>query len=163
MRKHFAAVTGAILLALGIWYLAGAHSMDQHSTRDGLSVSKGWSIPIPASSANGAAYLMVKNRGAADELLGVESMIAEKIEMHDIVSGNGQVKMQHLPTVKVPEKGHILFQPGGMHIMLMGLKEALAEGREYDVTLKFREAGRIQTVVVVTNESIDLKTAHSGH
>jgi copper(I)-binding protein len=43
----------------------------------------------------------------------------------------------------LPPKKPIAMRPGGMHIMLMGLKKQLKEGDKVPLTLSFLNAGKV--------------------
>lgn len=165
MKKHAFSLIGAALIAVVAWYFLSGHQEGDHKAHQnqGVQVSNAWSIPIPASSKNAAAYLVIKNGGPADELLSIDSPAADMMQMHDITKEDGQMKMLHMPTVPIPENGEVIFEPGGMHMMLVGLKQTMDQGKEYELTLTFRDAGAIKTTALVTNEQVDLKMDHSGH
>ena len=41
------------------------------------------------------------------------------------------------------------FQPGGRHVMLMGLRALLREGMQFPLTLAFEKAGTLSVPVIV--------------
>jgi copper(I)-binding protein len=53
------------------------------------------------------------------------------------------MKMRRVQAVEVPAKGSAALQPGGFHIMLVGLKHPLQEGERFPLTLTFETAGEI--------------------
>jgi hypothetical protein len=53
--------------------------------------------------------------------------------------------MQQVDAVDVPAGGEAVLEPGGYHVMLIGVTEELAEGDTVDLTLEFAESGE-QTV-----------------
>ena len=130
----------------------------------GIMVDKAWSLPLPAVSKNGAAYFSIQNHGSADKLLSASSDIAEQVQIHTIVHVDGQMKMQQLESVEVPMHGSVNFEPGSMHIMLLGLKEPLQEGNHYSLKLSFEKAGEIDVMVMVRmNSESGISGDHSGH
>jgi copper(I)-binding protein len=131
---------------------------------EGLTIDKAWSLPLPPVSKNGAAYFSIKNHGPADKLLSASSDIAEQVEMHIIVHSEGQMKMQQLESVEVPMHGSVNFEPGGMHIMLVGLKEPLKEGNRYSLKLNFEKAGKVEVMIMVQmNPEGGKSQDHSDH
>ena len=48
-----------------------------------------------------------------------------------------------MPFVVVPAKGKLEFKPGGYHVMLIGLKETLSEGKTFTLILHFKRAGKV--------------------
>ncbi|MCA3525006.1 MAG: copper chaperone PCu(A)C [Rhodobacter sp.] len=103
-------------------------------------------IPAPPAGAKSAAgYLEIVNAGdAADRLLGVETAIAKRAMLHATDHGaDGVARMIHLDAIDIPAGGTVLLEPGGLHIMLMGLTGPLTEGDMIPATLVFERAGRV--------------------
>ena len=60
------------------------------------------------------------------------------------------MQMAELPDgIPIPAKGSVTLEPGGLHIMLMDLKQALVEGSTFPVTLTFEKAGQVEIQVSV--------------
>jgi copper(I)-binding protein len=62
--------------------------------------------------------------------------------------GGGNVTMHGSKLVVTPGKTAIL-SPGGMHIMLEGLRQPLKEGDVFDLELTFKNGGTVTTPVLV--------------
>jgi copper(I)-binding protein len=117
---------------------------------NGLRVAAAWARPTPPGSSVGAVYLSIINRGAApDRLLALESPIAAKVEIHQSASVAGMVQMRAVSFVDCPAGATVKIEPGGLHIMLLGLKGALVAGSSFPLTLQFRDAGRVALQVSV--------------
>ena len=112
----------------------------------------------------GAAYMRIMNHSAeSDRLIGVQSDIAKKTELHShLEDDNGVIKMVRIDEgIKIgPMKDHSLVR-GGQHIMFMGLKEPFETGKIISVILLFEKAGEIGIEVVVDQERKDNKKSHS--
>lgn len=105
----------------------------------------------------GAAYLTARNGGDADDrLIGVSSEVADRAELHASEMRDGVMRMRRVEAVEVPAGGEAALEPGGVHIMLVGLKAPLDEGGSFALTLVFENAGEVE--VVTTIEDI----AHGG-
>ena len=94
--------------------------------------------------ANSAAYMLLRNNApAADKLLRVESDVAEAVELH-ISEMQGEVMtMRPIEFVEVPANDEAVLKPGGMHVMLIGIKHDLKPGDKVKLVLVFENAGRI--------------------
>jgi periplasmic copper chaperone A len=115
-----------------------------------IEISHAWARATAASATNGAVYLMVSNRGTADDrLTGASTTVASKAEMHITLNDNGVMKMRPVADVPVKAGGSAQFKPGGMHIMLLGLKHPLKAGESFPLTLTFEKAGAVETMVKV--------------
>jgi periplasmic copper chaperone A len=104
-------------------------------------------IPQPAASAKAAGgFMAIVNNGAeADRLIGVESDIAVKVEVHESkVDANGVGTMEHVEAIEIPALATVSLKHGGYHIMFMGLKDKLTEGETHKGVLIFEKAGRIE-------------------
>ena len=57
--------------------------------------------------------------------------------------------MREMPTVDLSPRAKVTFDPGSMHIMLVGLKQPLKEGQTFPLTLTFAKAGKVDVTVSV--------------
>ena len=109
-------------------------------------------IPQPAAAAKTAAgYMGIANNGTEpDHLIGVETDAAAKSEVHVTeVGADGVAKMSHVESVEIPAGDTVLLEPGGLHVMLMGLTGTLTEGDMIKATLIFEHAGRVEIEFMV--------------
>ena len=110
----------------------------------------------------GAAYLTVRNGGDQDDrLIGVASEVADQAALHASVMQDGVMRMRPVDAVEVPAHGEAVLAPGGLHVMLVGLKAPLEEGGSFALTLVFEDAGEVE--VVTTIEDIAHGGAGAGH
>ncbi len=134
--------------------LAAASEHDAHAGHDmadmaPLRVEGAWSRAAIAGG-NGAAYARVVNDGdAADRLIAVKGDAAEAIEIHEMTTADGVMQMRKVEALDVPAKGSVELAPGGLHIMLIGLKNALKEGDTLTLTFVFEKAGEVSVAVPV--------------
>jgi periplasmic copper chaperone A len=104
-------------------------------------------IPQPAASAKAAGgFMAISNNGSEpDRLIGIETGIAAKAEVHESrVDANGVGTMEHVDAVEIPSGATVNLEHGGYHIMLMGLTGPLKEGEMHKATLIFERAGRVE-------------------
>jgi copper(I)-binding protein len=124
-------------LALAVAAAAGAAHAE-------IRVTEGWSRPAGAGFT-GVGYLTIANTDRAPvALIGVESPVAARAEVHRTTVTNGVSRMSAEPRVVIPAGGRVVFQPNGRHLMLIGLKQPLNVGGRVPVTLRF-EGGRSAT------------------
>lgn len=103
-------------------------------------------IPAPMGMAKSAAgYMAISNEGATDDILiGVEVSFAAKAMLHTTeFSTDGVARMMHVPALEIPAQDTVVLEPGGYHIMLMGLTQPLNVGDMLPATLIFEKAGRV--------------------
>jgi copper(I)-binding protein len=115
-----------------------------------LIIANAW-MPQPLQGAKtGAIYLRIENRGnEADQLLGVESPVAQDLMVHESKESGGVMKMLPQTSVEIPAHGEVELRPMGMHVMAMGLRSTLKDADRFPVTLNFRRAGPVAIDVVV--------------
>jgi copper(I)-binding protein len=104
-------------------------------------------IPQPAASAKAAGGFMaiVNNGTEPDRLLGIESDIAMKSEVHESkVDASGVGTMAHVDFIEIPPGQTVNLEHGGYHVMFMGLNGTLTEGEMRQATLIFEKAGRVE-------------------
>jgi len=114
----------------------------------GIQVAHVWSRAMPAG-ATGVVYLTVTDHGAPDTLTGVTAPVAASAELHETIDDHGVMKMRPVTSLTVAPGKPLTLAPGGYHIMLMGLKQALVAGTSFPVTLTFAKAGRITATAMV--------------
>ena len=117
---------------------------------DGLLVSKSWSQALPAVAKNGVAYLTIENNSTRqDKLISASSPIAERVEIHSHQHVDGVMKMRKVEHVDLAQDTTTIFEPGGLHVMLIGLKEPLKKDLIFPVSLLFMHASEQVTYVTV--------------
>jgi hypothetical protein len=100
-------------------------------------------MPYARSSIpNGAVYMHLMNHeDTADALISAESDVAESVEIHETtIDENDVMKMQQIEKVEIPAGGEAVLEPGGKHIMLIGLRGDLMKGDKINLTLHFEKA-----------------------
>ena len=104
-----------------------------------------------AALVNSAAYLTIENRGnAPDRLVEVSFDGAKRVDLHEsFVNEQGIASMRPVDFVEVPPGGEARLEPGGLHVMLMGLVGPLSVGDSVTTVLQFEVTGRVSVITVV--------------
>jgi hypothetical protein len=112
-------------------------------------IENAWARATPGKAENGAAYLTIVSP-VPDKLTGVSTPDAKAAELHEMTMEGGVMKMRPLANgVDLPAGKPVTLKPGGMHIMLMGLKQPLKKGESFPMTLTFEKAGTREVQVAV--------------
>ncbi|MFO8175398.1 MAG: copper chaperone PCu(A)C [Longimicrobiales bacterium] len=99
---------------------------------------------------NSAVYLTVRNSGGApDTLTGASSPAAERVEIHESYLEGDVMRMREVGPLPVPADGEVDLRPGGLHLMLVGLRESLLEEDTLSLVLDFRHSGSVPLEVPV--------------
>jgi copper(I)-binding protein len=88
---------------------------------------------------------LANNGDADDRLTSVRTDIADTVELHETSTEGGSMSMQQVDGIDIPSGGDAVLEPGGLHVMLVGVTQELTEGDTVDLTLTF-EAADDQTV-----------------
>lgn len=137
-------------VAVALTIVAGFYSVQKAEVAPAeIAVTRAWARATPPGAKVGAVYLTIENRGgAADSLLGVTSPAAQSAMLHRTVEESGVSSMREADGSIAPG-AKLDMQPGGSHIMLMGLNAPLKEGETIEVTLDFETAGSIKAAAKV--------------
>ncbi|WP_027579187.1 copper chaperone PCu(A)C [Bradyrhizobium sp. Ai1a-2] len=110
-----------------------------------LVISQAWSRATPSGAKVAGGYLTIENKGSSpDRLVGGSGDVAGKLEVHEMTTENGVMKMRSLEQGLVIEPGKtVKLAPGGYHLMMFDLKNPLKQGDKVPVTLEFEKAGKV--------------------
>ena len=143
--RGVAAAVAAVLALVAMAVPAATH---EEKTGD-VTIVHPWSRPAPQGQ-NGVIYLDMRNDGAADDrLIAVSTPLATKVELHRSTMEDGIHRMEKVESIVVPAGGAVELAPGGLHVMLVGLKFMLMAEETIPVTFTFERSGDITTGVAV--------------
>lgn len=93
-------------------------------------------LPPPNLSVT-AAYMTLSNNGDDDlTVVHAESPLAATVELHEhLQDAAGVMRMRQARSLSLPAGGRLAMEPGGLHLMLIGLYQPLTEGEIVPVTL----------------------------
>jgi|ERR1700722_588689 len=116
-----------------------------------LMVLNAWSRPTAPGATVGVAYFEIVNSAVAvaDTLTQIETSVAAHVEMHSTSIVDGVMQMRPMQSVEIAASGRVEFKPGGLHAMLIELKQPLKPGQRFPLTLIFAHAGRIRVDALV--------------
>lgn len=127
-----------------------------------LVVGQPWARASVGPSGAGAAYFTIVNHGKeVDRLVKVETTASKRAALHTHVIKGGVARMRKIAALEVSPGEPTVLKPGGMHIMLMGLKAPLKKGGHFSLDLTFEKAGTVEVQVAV--KSITAMGPVGGH
>lgn len=148
-----------LLLSLSVMATAQCNEFEVGS----LTIDHPWSRSTPPVAQTGAAYFTVKNEGyEADRLLSAESDVADLVQLHTHRMEEGVMRMREVKAVDLPVGVDTVFEPGGLHVMLIGLNAPLAEGGSFPLTLNFERAGPVTVEVEIVAPGAEVPTGGSA-
>lgn len=122
----------------------GANETPLQYTRGPIVIDHPWSRPTAAGMPVGVAYLSITNNGSRpDTLFGAHSPVAARVEFHRTLIERGMARMRPAGRVVIAARSTVAAEPGGLHLMLIELKEPLVAGTLVPLVLRFETAGEI--------------------
>jgi copper(I)-binding protein len=101
---------------------------------------------VPPGQTVSAAFLQLENKSAETRyVVNATSPVSNVVELHSHVHENGMMKMRQIDSIEIPANGKAVLEPGGLHIMLIGLHDALKIDQKVSITLEFKN-GTSQTI-----------------
>lgn len=115
------------------------------------AVTEAWARATPAGATTGAVYLTLTSP-VDDRLIevGVTVGVAASAQMHDtVIDAAGVASMTEVPSVELPARTAVSFEPLGRHIMLTDLARPLEVGTTFELRLVFERAGALHLTIPV--------------
>lgn len=160
MTKLFSRVLAALMLgfvAQSVW------------ANGDIQIQDPWVQAAPPGAKVLAGYLEIKNTGKKQRVLtGASSPAFGQIGIHRTVMHGDMAHMEHLNELPIPPNASVVFQPGGLHFMLMDAKKSLHVGDQVSMTLTFSNGEKISVTAIVRSGNTDAMENsqhmdHSGH
>ena len=99
-----------------------------------LRVRDAWvHATVPGQPVAGA-YLTLRSPTSA-RLVSLRSDVSSAVEIHDMSIKDGVMRMRRVETLHLVADQEIRLAPGGMHLMLIGLRRPLLAGEHVDLEL----------------------------
>lgn len=154
--------TGLMCAALMTAALSGPAAAADTAVGD-LTIYDPWARATVGTGA-GAAFFSVINRGdSGDRLDGAAADVAKSTELHTHIKDGDVMRMRQVPAIEVPANATTTLQPGGLHVMFLGMKAPLEAGSTFPLTLSFADAGTVTVQVQVRDVAATSPTGMSDH
>ncbi|GMQ99203.1 MAG: hypothetical protein BMS9Abin18_0019 [Zetaproteobacteria bacterium] len=124
------------------WYINPAYA--------GVSVEHAWVRIPPPVADTAAAYMTLRNGGDRDVVIvRVSSDVSKTSGIHLMRKQGAVMRMSVVNNITVPAHGFVELEPGGMHLMLTGLKRVLKQGQRVNLALHFTNGKTVEIVAPV--------------
>ncbi len=118
-----------------------------------VTVESAWARPSPQGAPTTAFYMTIgNNTGQEDALQEVRIDNCEAVEIHRTSMDEGGVmRMAPVPggQIVVPAGERVTLEPGGLHLMCIGLAQPFTEGQEVPLTAVFAVSGDISATAEI--------------
>ena len=99
---------------------------------------------VPPGQSVSAAFMILHNHGIKERsVVAAYSDVAAAVELYNHIMEDGMMKMRRVDAIVIPGHGEVVLQPGGSHIMLIGLTRSLEMGEKVAIELEFADGERL--------------------
>jgi copper(I)-binding protein len=103
-----------------------------------FTVDEPYARAVPPGQPNSAAFMAITNHDDQDHaLVSASSSVSEVTELHTHTMEDGMMKMRQIEKIELPAGETVKLQPGGLHVMLIGLHDGFAPDTKAEITLRF--------------------------
>ncbi|MCP3669590.1 MAG: copper chaperone PCu(A)C [Gammaproteobacteria bacterium] len=110
---------------------------------DDISILDPYVRAMPPGQPTSLAFMGIMNNSNKDHALrDAEGTVAKKLELHTHILKNGMLHMRKVEKIDLPAGKKVMLQSGGMHVMLIGLKQDLKPGDMVAINLVFEDGSK---------------------
>lgn len=116
----------------------------------GIVIRDAWVRQPNPAMKTAAAFCTIENRTPVPvSLVDVTSPAARVVEIHESIVAEGVMSMRRVQGIPIPPHRSATLEPGGLHLMLIGLAQPLEPGARVDLVLQFddRSSALVHAVV----------------
>jgi copper(I)-binding protein len=139
--------------------LVAALAAGAHAAPGSISAQKAWTRPA-APGGNAAGYVTLVNAGGGDTLAAAASPAARQVVLHATSMAAGVMRMGAEAPAPIPAHGELSLEPGGRHLMFIGLKHPIRPGERVPATLRFGSGATLKVEFAVTAGAPDGAMGH---
>jgi periplasmic copper chaperone A len=122
-----------------------------------VKVESAWARPTVPGQQGGGGFVTLTS-AAGDRLVGGSTSVAQRFELHTMAMKGDVMEMRQVDGIELPAGKPVKLEPGGLHVMFIGLNQPLALGSKVPVTLRFQKAGEVKVDFEVMS-----RPAAAGH
>jgi len=138
MKMRFLAVLVTLTYITLFPFIANA--ADHNTAATDVIIYNAYARAVTGGQKNSAVYMVITNKGHHDHaLVSASGSVAQSIELHNHVDDGGVMRMRPVDKIVIPAGESAELKPGGLHIMLIGLRDTLQEGAMVHIDLQFED------------------------
>lgn len=145
----------AVTLLAG-WLSLSAHAENARMTDKAASaqavrapvVTDAWVRATVPGQPVGGAYMKIDSPTPVT-LIQVETDVAKEVQVHAMHMDSGVMKMREHGRLAIPAGKTVELAPGGLHLMLLGLKQPLKAGETIALKMTFIDANKAKNTSVI--------------
>lgn len=125
----------SLMLALVFSACWAMQTMAGHHKKGAIEVDMPYvRAPVPGHSMTAAFLTLSNHTEQSCKLIAASSTYAKKIEFHTHLHVDGMMKMRPVAYVALPAGSSVAFVPGGLHLMLFGVKSGAESAVKISIT-----------------------------
>lgn len=118
---------------------------------------------VPPGAPASAAFMGLKADADGVALVEADSDVANSVELHTHIHDNGVMRMRPVEKIDLKKGEAVTLQPGGLHVMLIGLKKSLKPGDKVEIDLKFSDGSEQKVMAPVRRISMPMMGGKMHH
>ena len=120
-----------------------------------LQVTNGWVTRPIADVENAAGYMQLTNTGHEPlQVVAVHCEFARHCHLHQVTHDQGIVRMKSVSEIDVLPKTTVKLEPGGYHVMVMGITEEFRHAEIMPVELETQAGVRVRVELQIRDISL---------
>jgi len=93
----------------------------------------------PGQMVTGAFVVLKNNDDKDHKVVKADNPASKVTELHTHTMEGGMMKMRPVKDIEIKAKGETALKPGGLHIMMIDLKQPLKEGENVAISVTFED------------------------
>jgi copper(I)-binding protein len=111
-------------------------STSQQRSASPLAAEHAWARqPAPSRDVTAVYVTLINTTAEPQRIVSGISSLARTVELHEMAMEGSMMRMRRIKEIAVPPQGRVELKPGGLHVMLFGLRQPLKVGDRLPVTL----------------------------
>jgi copper(I)-binding protein len=165
MKKIILPLIFFITLNLQALAMQKNHKHSKDYKLENLEIKKLYIYNTPKGAKTAAGFMKIENEGNKDDqLISVTNVtFADKTELHEMKMDNKIMKMRPIKSLTIKNNSEVYLKSSGYHIMFIGLKKQIIEGKHYKATLNFKNSGSIDVMFIAVNRGYHPDDNHHKH
>lgn len=161
-RSHltYRSLNRLALSLVGLLLSAALYSTSLWAAAPSIEVQHPVVRAVPPGSETTAGFMTLYNRSQEDRvLISADSDLSQATELHHHIMSEGVMRMRRLTRIELPAGQAVKLQPGGLHLMLIGLQRIPAEGETVQINLQLDNGETIEVLTPVRKVSTEMMSS----
>lgn len=143
-----------VSLVLLLTLACGDSTKKEISEKKADNKTTNWARPGAQGRMSGAYFVYKNELSVSDTLVSAESPQAKMTQIHEsYTTDDGLAGMREMKNIVVEPGEELVLKQGGLHVMLMNLKQNLSNSDSVNITLNFKQAGNKELIVPVLSDN----------